>query len=125
MRLRGLLCLIAFVCLGVFVLSAADVSGKWVAQMPGRGGETRETTFNFKADGDNLTGTMSGPRGDREISEGKISGDDISFVMVMRGRQGGEMKMVYKGKVSGNEIKFTVQREGADRTFEFVAKKAS
>jgi len=126
MKVCRFLSIAALICLGALALSAADIDGKWVAQMPGRGGETRETTFNFKADGDKLTGTISGPRGDREISDGKITGDEISFAMVMPGRQGGgEMKMVYKGKVSGNEIKFTVQREGGDRTFEFVAKKAS
>ena len=30
---------------------AADVTGKWVAEFPGRGGETMTMTFNFKADG--------------------------------------------------------------------------
>src|SRR5262245_66436851 len=59
--------------------AAADAGGKWVGQMPTRGGETRETTFNLKASGGKLTGTMTGPQGDVEITDGKISGDDISF----------------------------------------------
>src|SRR5450756_168964 len=29
---------------------AADISGKWVAQVPGRSGQARETTFTFKVD---------------------------------------------------------------------------
>ena len=35
---------------------AADLTGKWVAEQPGRnGGAPRQTTFNLKADGSKLT----------------------------------------------------------------------
>jgi|YNPBryBLVA2012_1023415.scaffolds.fasta_scaffold01554_7 hypothetical protein len=110
--------------LAAAALAAADVTGKWKAEMPGPGGATREVTFTFKVEGDKLTGTMSTPRGEREISEGKVSGDEISFVMVMPGREGGQVKVVYTGKVAGDEIKFTSRREGAERSFEFTAKRA-
>jgi hypothetical protein len=103
---------------------AADVSGKWVAQVPGRGGEMREATFTFKADGGQLTGSVTTPRGDAPISDGKIDGDDISFNQVME-FNGNQVKLVYKGKVSGDQIKFTRQREGGERTVEFTAKRAS
>src|SRR5690348_1137646 len=58
-------------CILAAVTWAADVTGKWTAQVPGRNGNTREVTMNFKADGDKLTGTMGGQRGDAEISDGK------------------------------------------------------
>jgi hypothetical protein len=83
---------------------AADVTGKWVAQIPGRQGNT-ETTFNFKVEGTNLTGTMSNPQGESPITEGKVNGDNISFVIVMK-RGDMEMKTTWKGVVSGDEIKF-------------------
>lgn len=108
----------------VFAACAADVNGKWTAEMPGRGGATQTVTFDFKVDGDKLTGTMTTPRGEVPISDGKVSGDEISFVTKMN-FGGNEMKMLHKGKVSGNEIKFTRQREGGERTQEFTAKKAS
>jgi len=104
------------------VAQAADVTGKWVAQVPGRGGETRETTFNFKVDGENLTGTMSGRQGDVALTDGKIKDDALSFNVAMS-FQGNAMKFVYKGKVSGDEIQFTRQREGSDRSQEFTAKR--
>ncbi len=96
------------VCLTLVAIAAyaADVTGKWTAQVPGRGGQVREVTFNLKAEGDQLTGTVSGPRGDAPISDGKIDGDTISFTQVMN-FNGNEMKILYKGKVSGDEIKFT------------------
>jgi hypothetical protein len=116
--------------MGIFALaaSAADVTGKWTAQVPGRGGNTAETTFVFKVDGANLTGTMDGGRGGPvEITDGKTSGDDVSFVVV-RNFGGNQMKMVFKGKVSGSEIKFTRAMEGMDNApppIEFTAKKAN
>jgi hypothetical protein len=91
---------------------AADVTGKWVSQMPGRDGGTSETTYNFKVDGTTLTGTMVSPRGENEISEGKVNGDEISFVIVRKMQDGSEFKMLYKGKVSGDEIKFTREFSG-------------
>jgi hypothetical protein len=92
---------------------AADISGKWVAELPGRGGGDPMTmTFIFKADGANLTGSMLGPQGaDQAISEGTIKGDDISFVVKID-MGGNAMKINYKGKVVGSEIKLTMEFEG-------------
>ncbi len=85
---------------------AADVTGKWVAQTPGRDGATSETTFNLKVEGAVLTGTMTSSRGESTISEGKVNGDEISF-MIVRKMGENEMKTLYKGKVAGDEITFT------------------
>ncbi len=103
---------------------AADVTGKWIAQVPGRNGETHETAFNLKADGAQLTGTMTTQRGEQQISDGKIDGDTVSFSVVMN-FNGNQMKFLYKGKVAGDQIQFTRQREGGDRTQEFTAKRSS
>lgn len=106
------------------VALAADVTGKWTAQVPGRGGQARETTFNFKQSGSTLTGTMSGGQGGEiAISDGKVTGDNISFT-VTREMGGNTMKMTFTGTVSGNEIK--MKREGGQgQAREFVAKKAN
>jgi hypothetical protein len=119
---RLIFVLTLFLCLSM-VASAADVTGKWTAQVPSRGGEARTTTFNFKADGDKLTGTMTGFQGQEiAISDGKISGDTISFVVTME-RGGNTIKQTYTGKVSDNEIQF--KREGGQGPArEFVAKRA-
>ena len=45
------------------------------------------------------------------ISEGKINGDDISFVVKID-MGGNKMKMQYKGKVAGDEIKLTMEFQG-------------
>lgn len=106
---------------------AADVTGKWTAQVPGRDGQMREQTFTFKVDGETLTGTVSGMPGgsDAEIKEGTVKGDDIAFAIV-RSFQGNEVKLLYKGKVSGAEIKFSQTRDGGDMPArEFTAKRVT
>ena len=104
-------------------LVAADVSGKWSAQVPGRNGETREQIFNLKADGEKLTGTMSAGRGgEAPIADGKVSGDIVSFSMT-REMNGNTIKWTYTGTVSGNEIKMK-RAGGQGEPREFVAKRA-
>jgi hypothetical protein len=106
------------------VAFAADVNGKWTASMPGRQGNTMEVTFNFKADGSTLTGTMSNPRGETEIKDGKIDGDNISFSQTFS-RGDNTMTIVYKGKVQGDTIEFTREMQGGQgRTQNFTAKRA-
>lgn len=106
------------------VVLAADVGGKWVAQVPGREGQTRETVFNFKVEGDKLTGTMSGRQGQEiAISDGKVSGDTLSFVVTME-RGGNSIRWTYTGKIAGDEIQ--MKREGGRGSArEFTAKRAN
>jgi hypothetical protein len=135
--------------IGVFIflaptksLWAADIFGNWIVQTPmGLGtveispsrnqmiGQTPgvqligETFFSFKAYGTKLTGTISDSQGETAITEGKINGDDISFV-VARSWGKKEVRMAYKGKVFLNEIKFTCEIEGGtERPQEFIAKR--
>lgn len=116
MKLRVLACL-ALSAISVF---AADVTGKWMATVPSRDGGTREVTYNFKADGEKLTGTMSTPQGEREIENGKLDGDNVSFTMSM-----GQRKMNYAGKVEGDELKMKMTMEGGEMPArEVVAKRA-
>ena len=107
------------------VAHAADISGKWTAQVPGRDGQTRETTFNFKVDGEKLTGTTTGMNGDVPITDGIESRATPSPSTSWPTSTAPDVRIVYKGTVAGDEIKFTRQREGSDRPpAELVAKRA-
>ncbi len=115
----------AFVLAATLVAQAADITGKWTAQVPGRDGQTREQTFTFKVEGEKLTGTTTGRNGDVAITDGTVKGDAIAFTVVMN-MGGNDVKLLYKGTVAGEEIKMTRQREGGDQPpAEFVAKKAT
>jgi len=118
----------------IFAVSAgaADISGKWIASVTSPSGSPGgDRIFTLKVAGDTITGTIINQQtvnatfdvegqkkmtgklttqtgSPAEISEGKISGNDISFVTVTKMGQN-EMKTTYKGTVSGNEIKFTAE----------------
>ena len=123
MKYKVIILSAVMVLAGIVVAQASNVDGKWVAQVPGQGGQTREVTFNFKAEGAKLTGTVSGRQGDTPISDGTIKGDDISFTQTFE-VQGNSIKLTYTGKVTGDEIKMTRKRDGGDQpATEFTAKR--
>jgi hypothetical protein len=116
---------VCFFLLGATAL-AASIDGKWVSvRKMERGGEsfTITQTFDLKAQGSRLTGSVSMAFGDMEprtteIKEGKIEGDKFSFTTVMS-TPNGEFKMVYEGTVEGATLKGTSTREGGEpRPFE-------
>jgi hypothetical protein len=102
---------------------AADVAGKWTAEMKRPDGEVMTSTYDFKVEGDTLTGTMSGRMGERPISDGKVKGNELSFVMKFE-RDGETFKMIYKGKVEGDELKLNMSSENGEFTRDIVAKRA-
>ncbi|MBS1826131.1 MAG: hypothetical protein JST93_12485 [Acidobacteria bacterium] len=122
MRRRNLLVLSLLLVFST-ALTAADISGKWTAQVPGRDGTPRTNTFQLKADGDKVTGTVDAGRGEpAAIADGKISGDSVSFTLT-REFNGNTIKWTYTGTVSGNEIKFK-RTGGQGEPREFTAKRA-
>jgi hypothetical protein len=116
-----------------FVAFAADVTGKWTYEQPGRnGGQGRPVTITLKADGATLTGEVPGggggggrrggggggggqggggtPPAPAQISNGKVTGDSIYFEVKRAGRDGAETITKYEGTVSGDEMKLKITR---------------
>jgi hypothetical protein len=102
------------------VVLASDVSGIWKATFTAPDGQTRENTFNLKADGDKLTGTLSSGMGEAKVQDGQIKGDDVTFTVV-RNFNGDDVTFKYKGKVEGN--KMTLHVTAGDREIDMVANK--
>src|SRR5262245_12478388 len=120
MRVVVVLCVVAL--LTTLTVFAENVAGTWKGSYPGRDGQTRESTIMLKAQGEKLTGTVSGQRGESEIKDGIIKGDDISF-SVVRNFGGNDVTVKYKGKVVGDAIQFKV--EAGERSYEMTAKRVS
>lgn len=116
-------------CFAILLLTvfsfAADLSGKWTGEFRTPVGGEQKYTFEFKVDGEKLTGKAHyerlGQKGEAELLEGKISGDDISFVENLDTGTD-TLRISYKGKVAGDEIKFARQ-VGDFSTVEFTAKR--
>jgi len=114
---------LATLALMATTLFAADVTGKWSGEVEGRNGQKRTQTFDLKASGDTLTGTMLGPGGrELKIEDGKVSGDTISFSVTVE-MNGNTRKMEYTGKVVGDSINFKTGQ--GERAREFTAKRVT
>src|SRR6478736_1547846 len=101
-----------------------DLTGNWKSSFTNQDGTVRETTFKLKAEGEKLTGSISGRNNDTAIDEGTIKGDEISF-KVTREFNGNKMVIKYTGKVSGDTItgKSESERDGEKRSRDWVAKR--
>ncbi len=121
MRFQKTIASILFFVCCVAAVFAADPTGKWTTTINTQIGDLAYT-YDFKVEGDKLTGKAKSQFGDVEITEGKVNGDDITFVENVS-FDGNAIRIEYKGKVSGDEIKFT-RKVGDFATEEFVAKRA-
>lgn len=124
--MRNHLRLILLPFLSVFLLAAADPTGRWTAEFQGPQGNPVRSVIVLKAQGENLTGTVEGMRGEQTaISDGKISGDEVTFTVVQHW-QGVDFKIEYRGVLKKGLIHFTVRRPGTEgQSREFDAKRSS
>ena len=108
MNLRKCMVTIAMVMsLGLLVF-AADIDGKWTAEVAGRRGNTTTQTLTLKAAGDKLTGSLDGGRGGSvEISDGTIMGNAVAF-KVVREFNGNKVEQTYKGTLAGDDLKLSM-----------------
>ena len=93
---------------------AADATGKWTGNAPGRDGDEIQIAFSLKQDGSKLTGSAEGPGGvQMQIAEGKVEGEKLAFTVTFDGG-GGSMKILHEGSYSGDEMKLTFTMVGRD-----------
>lgn len=76
----------ALSCCFIFLLSiAASLDGRWTGIVTTPDGNDLNVVYNFKTDGDALTGTAESPAGQVSIDNGKISGNNFSFDVTVDG----------------------------------------
>jgi hypothetical protein len=86
---------------------AAGIDGKWQATVDGGPGGPIELTFEFKAEGEKLTGQLSMAMmpAPTAISDGTIKGEDISFKLSLSFMEGAPpLVIAYTGKLKGDEL---------------------
>lgn len=94
-------------------LLAADISGIWTGQTTDRNGDPQDVSFRFTQSGDVISGKMYGENESTPISEGKIEGDAVHFVVVTE-LNGQINRTIYSGHIldaKGDEIEITRERE--------------
>ena len=114
--------LFALVLASTVTAHRADITGKWTASFETQIGK-QEYTYDFVQKDSSLTGKMKSNIGSSDVLEGKVEGDKVSFVEMLK-FQDMDIRITYSGTVtSADEIKFT--RNVADfATEELVAKRA-
>src|SRR4051794_20260583 len=119
---------------------AGNFDGKWSAEMAaptkknqdlhankkGVVAKSASIMLNLKAEGSQLTGTVSTSKGKRSapmtIHDGNIDGDRFTSSTVQHGKKG-DVKFVGEGTVTGEHLKGTRGRDGAKHGAPFTAKR--
>jgi hypothetical protein len=107
-KLKGLLLALLLVSAPAF---AANVDGDWSGPIDSPNGPV-QMNYTFKADGAALTGTTTGPDGNKlTIKNGKIDGANISFAVDVD-FGGTAMTLKYTGVVAADSIALTMDFQG-------------
>ena len=83
-----------------------SASGTWSVTIKSPMG-AQEGTLDLNVDGDSLTGTMNGPQGSIELSEGKADGNALSWAANMTSPM--PMKLEFSASVDGDNISGNVK----------------
>jgi len=97
--------------LPALAFAQAGAAGKWTGEQQGRGG-AQPVTLELKADGNNLTGTMTTVQNAVQISDGKVDGSKVSF-KTTQNRNGNDVQVTWSGEIKGDELTLTRQGGGA------------
>lgn len=103
----------AAACLTSVIAFAADPSGSWKWSVPGRDGQTRDLTLKLELKDGQLSGVLTGFRGDTPISNGVFKDNEVTFTVV-REFNGNKFETKYDGKLDGDTIKGSSEGPGRD-----------
>ncbi|GAC1303830.1 MAG: hypothetical protein NVSMB24_10370 [Mucilaginibacter sp.] len=77
----------------------ANLNGKWAGLLKTDQGNEFPLLYNFKINGDELTGTAKTPQGDMPINDGKITNGTFTFNVVVGG-----LEIDHSGKFYGDSV---------------------
>jgi hypothetical protein len=86
----------------------ADLTGKWSGNLKLADGNTLPITYQFKADGEKLTGSVVTPQDELEIYDGKIKDKDFTFKVDVN-----DNPVPCEGKYYGDSVVVTANLNGA------------
>jgi len=96
--------------------TTGNATGTWKSTFTTPQGKTVETVYKLKQEGEKLTGTAKGPRGNEaKIEEGKVKDGKVSF-QISREFNDQKFTMKYQGKLSGDTIKGKMEISVGDQT---------
>lgn len=96
---------------------AADVTGKWVGNVETPNGPI-ELTYDLKADGETLNGTVASAMGSLPLNKGKIAGKVLTYEVALEGSV-----ITHEATINDAGTEITVKATGDWGTSEYVVKK--
>ena len=100
----------------LFVIAAADLTGIWTGQMPGRKDDKIDVAFQFKQNGAAVTGKIYGDYKSTPIVEGKVSGDSVTFFVIAEEQSGNQIndsRLKFTGTLRDGALELTRERESS------------
>ena len=83
---KKIFCPLTLSCSFIFLLVVfANLNGKWSGIIKTPDGNELQAVYNFKVDGDQLTGTAESPAGVATIDSGRVVGNTFSFKVTVDG----------------------------------------
>jgi hypothetical protein len=106
----ALTAVLVLVAEGLLAQAAADVAGEWDVTVNSPQG-TNQGLLTLKKDGDNWAGTWKSPRGERQLQEITLKGNELRFAMKVT-LQGQEAVFTYTGTLDKGALKGTADFGG-------------
>jgi lysophospholipase L1-like esterase len=106
--------------------SFSGLGGKWTATLPGPNNDPVDIPLTLKVEGSVVTGSFTRGEGrELEIRNGKVDGDEFSWVVERDRSAGGTITYRMKGRLEGNKLvgKAETELDGAKRTIEWSAQR--
>jgi len=127
-RALSLLATLALMCGGLSGAALAaenSPAGTWKSSFTTPDGQTIESTFKLKQEGDKLSGVLIGRSGNENpMQEVKLTGDQL-FIKLVRERNGETVTTKVTATLSGDNLKGKLETNwgGEDRTADWTAKR--
>src|SRR6185369_16935571 len=96
--------LVTWMVSSLLITGLGDITGRWTGKVM----DQFEVTYDFKQDGEKVTGSTIGPDGTKmEFTNGTIKGEDISFTLDFQGTP-----LAITGKVKDNTMNLSFDMGG-------------
>ena len=90
--------------IAVCVAAATSLSGEWHGTLKTDDGSVYPLQYNFKVDGNSLTGTAKGPHSDLAITDGEVHGSDFTFIVTLN-----KMHLIHSGRFYPDSVSLDIE----------------
>lgn len=104
------------VSLVLLLVGAADLTGTWIGLIERQNAEPLDIAFQLAQKGGVLTGKLYDDYRSPPVVEGKVTGESVSFVVVVAEQAGNEIRQSryrYAGTLVAGKLEMTREREAS------------